>query len=97
MSCGQKQNREPSPLSTDELYLVDSYLRVRRAGAFHPYQRAIADSLLDSLATEVDTLRIARIITKLNATPERWAVVLQTIEDRLSGRDSTAASETPGG
>ena len=83
-------------MSTDELYLVDAYLSIRHAGSFHTYQRAVADSLLDSLAGEVDTLRVARIISTLNATPERWAVVLQTIEDRLSGRDSTRTSEPAG-
>lgn len=96
LSCGQKGSRQPSPLSPDELYLIDAYLDVRRAGAFHPYQRAVADSLLDSLAGQVDTLRVARTISALNATPERWALVLKTIEDRLSGRDSTAASESAG-
>jgi hypothetical protein len=83
-------------LSSDELYLIDSYLSVRHAGSFHPYQRAVADSLLDRLAGEVDTLRVARTISALNATPERWALVLKTIEDRLTGRDSTSASEPAG-
>lgn len=93
MSCGRKENPGPSPLSGDELYLVDAYLKVRRAGALYPHQREIANRILDSLATEVDTLRVARTVASLNATPERWAFVFQTIEDRLSGRDSTAASE----
>lgn len=97
LSCGQKESRQPSPLSTDELYLIDAYLMVRRAGSFHPHQRAVADSLLDALAAEVDTMRVARTIAALNATPERWSLVLKTIEDRLSGRDSTETSEAPGG
>lgn len=96
LSCGQKESRQPSPLSTDELYLIDAYLSVRRAGAFHPHQREIAGQMLDSLAAEVDTLRVARTIAALNATPERWALVLKTIEDRLAGRDSTRASEPAG-
>jgi hypothetical protein len=96
LACGQKESAPPSPLSADELYLIDAYLSVRRAGSFHPYQRAVADSLLDSLAARVDTVRVARTIAALNATPERWAMVFQTIEDRLTGRDSTAASEAAG-
>jgi hypothetical protein len=92
-SCGQKQSPQPSPLSSDELYLIDAYIRVRRAGSLHTFQRELSERLLDSLAAEVDTLRVARTISALNATPERWALVYQTIEDRLSGRDSTRASQ----
>ncbi|MDH4036562.1 MAG: hypothetical protein OEX18_02870 [Candidatus Krumholzibacteria bacterium] len=96
LSCGQKESRQPSPLSSDELYLVEAYISVRRAGSLHTFQRDIAERLLDSLATEVDTLRVARTISALNATPERWSMVFQTIEDRLSGRDSTGTSEPAG-
>jgi len=96
LSCGTKNRPQPSPLSADELYLVDAYIQVRRAGAYHPYQRSIADSLLSRLAGTVDTVRVARTMASLNASPERWALVLRTIEERLSARDSTATSETPG-
>jgi hypothetical protein len=96
LSCGRKESRQPSPLSTDELYLVDAYLKVRTAGAFYPNQPHVADSLLARLAGEVDTLRVERTITALNATPERWAFILQTIEDRVSTRDSTSASKAAG-
>jgi hypothetical protein len=96
LSCGQKESRQPSPLSSDELYLIDAYISVRRAGNMHVYQRELSERLLDSLATEVDTLRVARTISALNATPERWAIVFETIEDRLTGHDSTATSEPAG-
>lgn len=96
ISCGRRENPEPLPLSSDERYLVDAYLRVRRAGALFPHQRAMADSILASLAGEVDTLRVARTVAALNADPERWGVVFHTIEDRLSTRDSTGTSEPAG-
>jgi hypothetical protein len=96
LSCGQKESRQPSPLSSDELYLVDAYISVRRAGSLHTFQREVSEHLLDSLATRVDTLRVARTIAALNATPERWSLVFRTIEDRLSGRDSTGTSEPAG-
>lgn len=96
LSCGRKESPEPSPLSGDERYLIDAYLRVRRAGALHTYQRPMADRILDSLASDIDTLRVARTIAALNATPERWAFVFKTIEDRLSTRDSTGTSEPTG-
>lgn len=75
---------------------MDSYLRVRRASTFHPQQTAIADSILTRLAGDIDTLRVAQTVTALNATPERWAFIFKTIEDRLAGRDSTSASEPAG-
>ncbi len=96
LSCGRKQEPQPSPLSADEKYLVDAYLSVRRTGAMHTYQRDLADRLLDSLAAEIDTVRVARTIAALNATPERWSFIFRTIEDRLAKRDSTATSETTG-
>ncbi len=97
LSCGTRQHPQPSPLSPDEQYLVDAYISVRRAGSYYPYQRTIADSLLTMLSGSVDTVRVARTIASLNATPERWSFVLQVIEDRLSGRsDSTTTSEPPG-
>jgi hypothetical protein len=96
LSCGTRQHPQPSPLSPDEQYLVDAYIHVRRAGSYYPYQRTIADSLLTMLAGSVDTVRVARTIASLNATPERWSFVLQVIENRLSGHDSTETSESPG-
>lgn len=93
LSCGTKNRPQPAPLNADERYLVDAYIQVRRAGAHHAFRRALSDSLLDRLAGTVDTVRVARTIASLNATPERWELVMRTIEDRLSGRDSTEASE----
>lgn len=97
LSCSTQHHPQPSPLSPDEEYLIDAYLSVRHAGSFYPYQPAIADSLLGHLAGTVDTVRVARTIASINATPDRWSYILQIIEDRLSGRDSTkqSSSKTP--
>jgi hypothetical protein len=96
LSCSTKNHREEAPLSADELYLVDAYVRVRTAGSFYPYQKPAADSLLTMLSGTVDTVRVARTIAELNATPERWAQIVETIENRITGRDSTSASESTG-
>lgn len=94
LSCGAEKKPPPSPLSPDEIYLVDAYVRVRRAGSLFSYQRAVGDSLLANLAGEVDTLRVARTIASLNANPERWVVVFETIEHELTSSPASANSES---
>ncbi len=97
LSCGAEKQPPPSSLSPDELYLVDAYVRVRRAGAIFTTQRAVGDSLLAELAGDVDTLRVARTVASLNARPERWVFVFENIERRLTGSpDSTETSEPTG-
>jgi hypothetical protein len=95
--CGRGETPAPAALSPDERYLVDAYVRVRRAGAFHPYQREIADSLLTRLSGEVDTLRVARAISSLNATPERWTVIFEAIENELGAPGGAQPSESTRG
>lgn len=94
LSCGAEKKAPPLPLSPDELYLVDAYVRVRRASALYPYQRGVADSLLTRLAGTVDTVRVARTIAGLNANPERWTLVFQSIEKRLSEPPRAVAAES---
>jgi hypothetical protein len=94
--CGSEEKPSNTALSPDERYLVDAYVRVRRAGALLPVQHEVADSLLIRLAGEVDTLRVARAIAALNATPERWTVILEKIEESL-GNSSSARSESARG
>jgi hypothetical protein len=93
MSCNAREKPLDTALSPDEDYLVESYVRVRRAAALFPYQRVLADSLLDRLAGEVDTVRVARTIAALNTNPERWTVIYTTIEARM-GNSSAAPSES---
>jgi hypothetical protein len=93
-SCGPKEAPKDPALSPDEIYLVDSYVKVRRAGAMFPYQRVLADSLLNRLAGEIDTVRVARTSAALNAHPERWTLVFQAIEDRMSEQRPQPAEST---
>jgi hypothetical protein len=91
--CGSEKKPSNTALSPDERYLVDAYVRVRRAGALLPVQHEVADSLLTRLSGEVDTVRVARTIATLNATPERWSFILEKIEQSL-GERGTARSES---
>ncbi|HXS09658.1 MAG TPA: hypothetical protein VN852_06720 [Candidatus Krumholzibacteria bacterium] len=95
--CGSDKKPADTALSSDEKYLVDAYVRVRRAGALLPVQREVADSLLNRLGGEVDTLRVARAIAALNATPERWPFIMQKIEESLGNNNSSAPSESARG
>lgn len=94
--CSAEENPSSTALSPDERYLVDAYVRVRRAGALLPHQPEAADSVLAHLAGEVDTVRVARAIASLNATPERWGFIFERIEAAL-GASTGAPSESTRG
>ncbi len=95
--CGSEKKPSNTALSPDEKYLVDAYVRVRRAGALLAVQREVADSLLNRLGGEVDTLRVARAVAALNATPERWPLIIQKIEESLGNNSTSAPSESARG
>jgi hypothetical protein len=95
--CGAQDKPPTAALSPDERYLVDAYVRVRRAGALYPYQREAADSTLAHLAGVVDTVRVARVISGLNASPERWTLIFQTIEQELGAKSGAQPSESTRG
>ena len=94
--CGPKDEPSTTALSSDERYLVDAYVLVRRTGALYPYQREVADSILARLAGSVDTLRVARAIAGLNATPERWTVIFESIEKELGASTDQPSESTRG-
>jgi hypothetical protein len=94
--CGSQKKPANTALSPDERYLVDAYVRVRRAGALLPVQHQVGDSLLTRLAGEVDTVRVSRAVAALNATPERWTFILQKIQDSLDTNPGAARSESTG-
>jgi hypothetical protein len=93
--CGAEKKASNTTLSPDERYLVDAYVRVRRAGALLPNQPQAGDSVLAHLAGDVDTVRVARAIASLNATPERWTFIIEKIEEAL-GVSPEARSESTG-
>ena len=84
IACDRKSNKlEFQEFTADESYLIDTYVEVKRAGSFHPYQEAIAESLFAGLTSSVDTVRVARTISALNEHPDRWVDVYEEIEERL--------------
>jgi hypothetical protein len=84
ISCGHQSSQPESPEFTpDERYLIDAYVQIKRARGYYPYQAAVAESLFAGLSATIDTVRIARTITALNTTPDRWARVYREIEDRM--------------
>jgi hypothetical protein len=93
--CGAEEKPSDTTLSPDEQYLVDAYVRVRRAGAMFQVQPQAGDSVLAHLAGEVDTVRVARTVAALNASPERWTFIFQKIEEALAP-PSSAPSESTG-
>ena len=93
--CGAEEKPSNTTLSSDEQYLVDSYVRVRLAGAMHQVQPVVGDSVLAHLSGDVDTVRVARTIASLNATPERWSFILKKIEEAI-GVTTGARSESAG-
>lgn len=96
VACGSREPAQPESLSPDESYLVDAYVRVRHASGFYPYQREIGDSLFTRLAGEIDTVRVARTVAALNATPERWNIVFERIEERLNPVTASPSETTRG-
>jgi hypothetical protein len=92
--CGSEEKSPPAALSPDEQYLVDAYVRVRRAGALLPHQPEVGDSVLAHLAGEVDTVRVARTIAALNATPERWTFIFEKIEEGLGANVGVRSEST---
>lgn len=98
IACNNGSSQPESPQFTaDENYLIDSYVQVKRASSYYPYQPGIADSLLTGLAAQIDTVRVSRTINELNQTPERWAAVYQAIGERLRDAGRKQGSEGSGG
>lgn len=90
VACDAREEPEQAPQFTDdELYLIDVYASIRDAESLYPTQPAVAESLLTGLEFGVDSLRVVAAIDALNREPERWAIVLTEIEQRI--RDSRRA------
>jgi hypothetical protein len=84
--------RHPSP-TADEKYLVDAYVRVTRARERVSVSYLESDSLFAALDSTVDTTRIANTIRLLNADPDRWVVVFETIARELRPPDPPNVDE----
>lgn len=70
-------------LSPDELYLVDSYVRVAAVRDMVTATPLKSESLFTALDSTIDTTRIANTIKTLNSNPDRWIPVYDAIERAL--------------
>jgi len=83
LSCGSKDTPAPVQFTDDENYLIDAYVRVKRAGSYTIERPTLAESLYVYLGAVTDSVRIAQAVVTLNAAPDRWLDVFQEIENRM--------------
>jgi len=82
-------------LSQNEVYLAESYAKVRQASDLYSVNAFKSDSLFAVLDSTIDTLRIANTIRELNLNPDRWVLVFRRIEEETGRRSGRGASESP--
>jgi len=80
-------------LTTDEIYLVESYASITEARDLHSASRAKSESLFVSLDSTIDTTRISNTIRKLNADPDRWLAVYREIDKAIAAGGGESPSE----
>lgn len=95
--CAHRDNQaENAPLTSDEIYLVESYVRIEAARALSAVNHAKAESLLAALDSTIDRSRVSNTIRALNADPDRWLAVYRGIEETMEDRaDERSPGEPP--
>jgi hypothetical protein len=84
-------------LQADEVYLVDSYVRIASAHDLAAATPLKSESLFAALDSTIDSTRIANTIRALDQDPDRWILVYRTIEDSLErARNKQGAGGTQG-
>ena len=98
-SCDREDGdgTDPLSLSEDEIYLIDTYVDIKRARSYYPHNTVVAESLFTVLDSTIDSDRIAKAIRDLNQTPDRWVVIFGKIEQNLRGqrKDPDPATDKP--
>jgi len=96
--CSRKEETRSDhrPLSDNERYLVEVYVRIQRARVFYPGQPEIAESLFAALDSTTDTTRVANTIRETNLAPERWGAIFEAIEKELREPGGQERSEQTG-
>jgi len=84
--CTRPENQTTNQrLTPDETYLVDTFVKISQTRDLYELNPFKSDSLFAVLDSTVDTLRIARTMRHLEADPDRWALVFQSITDKTAG------------
>ena len=98
VSCSRGDDRsEAADFTEDEKYLIDAYVKVKRASTDYLNQREVAENALARLDSTIDSTRIANTIQTLSANPERWADVFREIENTLREASQKKELEETGG
>lgn len=98
VSCDRgDEQRQAADFSEDEQYLIDAYVKIKRASADYLNQREVAENALARLDSTIDETRIANTIQMLNKNPERWADVFREIETILREVPDKKELEEAGG
>jgi len=89
----RKNDDEPKLVvfNTDETFLIDTYVRIKRARSHYPDHPEVAESLFAIIETNADSVRVARALAAINNTPERWKLVFEEIETQLRTIDPDSA------
>lgn len=96
ISCGTKSDPADHPLTQDEQYLVDTYIKIIQARDLHSQYPARAESIFTAIDSTTDTLRIANTITRINETPRRWEHIFEVLDTRLQQLSKQSAGrESP--
>lgn len=83
-------------LSSDETYLVETYVKIADARDLHTVNYLKSESLFTVLDSTTDSLRIANTIRGLNMDPERWLTIFRSIEQTRKARTQGQESEQDG-
>lgn len=87
---------EINPLTDDEAYLVDAYVRVAKARELASVTPLKSDSFFAPLDSTVDTTRIANTIRALEKDPDRWILIFQSIEHDMNPEGARPGAEVSG-
>jgi hypothetical protein len=94
--CAHRDNQaENAPLTSDEIYLVESYARIEAARALSAVNHAKAESLFAALDSTIDRSRVSNTIRTLNADPDRWLAVYRGIEKNMGDRTEKRSPDEP--
>jgi hypothetical protein len=79
-------------LDADERYLVEYYQKILDVAEKHHDNQAVMEEKKRELAAEIDSVRIRRVISRLEKNPEHWLAIyarLNEIASREASGDST--------
>jgi hypothetical protein len=84
---------ENVPLTPDESYLVDVYVRIDEARELRGANYEKSESLFAVLDSTIDRDRLSNTISRLNSDPDRWIAVYREIEKE---EDERSGARSPG-